>query len=181
MYTINKDQSIMRDQNSSEGLLDMIKELGETNDKTMIEIGSFIGESTVIFATHFKHVSAIDPFQSDYDPEDPTSKFNFDEVFEEYTRRVESKKEKVTTYKLTSNDALSVLHGEKFDFIYIDGIHQYENVYEDIMNYLPLVKEGGIIGGHDYGGPWKGVQQAVDQVFGKPDKVFKDTSWIKQL
>jgi hypothetical protein len=102
-------------------------------------------------------------------------------VYEEYKNRIEPKKEKVTTYKLTSNDALSVLHGQKFDFIYVDGIHQYENVLEDIMNYLPLVKEGGIIGGHDYGGPWKGVQQAVDQVFGKPDKVFKDTSWIKRL
>jgi predicted O-methyltransferase YrrM len=174
-------QAVMRDQHSSEGLLDMIKDLGETKDKTMIEIGSFIGESTIIFARNFKHVSAIDPFIDNYDPEDMTSNFNFNEVFEEYKRRIESEKEKVTTYKLTSNDALSLLQGEKFDFIYIDGIHQYENVYEDIMNYLPLVKEGGIIGGHDYGGPWKGVQQAVDQVFGQPDKVFKDTSWIKQL
>jgi predicted O-methyltransferase YrrM len=181
MYTIKKDQSIMRDQHSSEGLLDMIKELGDVSDKNMIEIGSFIGESTIIFAGHFKHVSAIDPFIDNYDPEDMTSNFNFDEVYQEYKNRIEPKKEKVTTYKLTSNDALSVLHGEKFDFIYIDGMHQYENVLEDITNYLPFVKEGGVIGGHDYGGPWKGVQKAVDQVFGKPDKVFKDTSWIKQL
>jgi predicted O-methyltransferase YrrM len=181
MYIIKKDEPIMRDNTSSEGLKQLISELGDTSKMRMIEIGSFIGESTIIFAEYFKEVIAIDPFQPDYHKEDPTSKFNFDEVFEEYVRRIESEKEKVTTYKLTSNDALSLLQGEKFDFIYIDGIHQYENVYEDIMNYLPLVKEGGIIGGHDYGGPWKGVQQAVDQVFGQPDKVFKDTSWIKQL
>jgi hypothetical protein len=41
MYTINKDQPIMRDQHSSEGLLDMIKDLGETKDKTMIELLHF--------------------------------------------------------------------------------------------------------------------------------------------
>lgn len=180
MYTINKDQSIMRDKHSSEGLLDMIKELGETKDKVMVEIGSFIGESTVIFAEHFKKVIAIDPFMDNYDPEDTTSKFNFRDVFMEYKRRTNSCINVETLIK-TSDDALKDLQGKKFDFIYIDGIHQYQNVLDDIKNYLPLVKEGGIIGGHDYGGPWKGVQKAVDEVFGKPDKVFKDTSWIKQL
>ena len=49
----------------------------------MIEIGSFIGESTIIFARNFKHVSAIDPFMDNYDPEDMTSNFNFDEVKEQ--------------------------------------------------------------------------------------------------
>ena len=180
MYTINKDKSIMRDQHSSEGLLDMIKELGETKDKTMIEIGSFIGESTVIFAEHFKKVIAIDPFMDNYDPEDMTSNFNFRDVFMEYKRRTNSCINVETLIK-TSDDALKDFEGKKFDFIYIDGIHQYQNVLDDIKNYLPLIKEGGIIGGHDYGGPWKGVQKAVDEVFGKPDKVFKDTSWIKQL
>jgi predicted O-methyltransferase YrrM len=144
MYTINKDQPIMRDQHSSEGLLDMIKDLGETKDKTMIEIGSFIGESTIIFARNFKHVSAIDPFIDNYDPEDMTSNFNFNEVFEEYKRRIESEKEKVTTYKLTSNDALSVLHGQKFDFIYIDGDHSKKNVLEDAILSWDLLKINGI-------------------------------------
>jgi predicted O-methyltransferase YrrM len=128
----------------------MIKDLGETKDKTMIEIGSFIGESTVIFAGHFKHVSAIDPFQSDYDPEDPTSKFNFDEVYEEYKRRIEPEKEKVTTYKLTSNDALSVLHGQKFDFIYIDGDHTAKGVYTDAHLSWDKLKPYGIMAFDDY-------------------------------
>lgn len=180
MYTINKDRSIMRDQTSSEGLRDLIKELGNTKEMRMIEIGSFIGESTIIFAEHFKEVIAIDPFQPDYHKEDPTSRFNFDEVYDEYMRRT-SPFPNIKTLRLTSDDAVKELNSETYDFIYVDGIHTYEQVKIDIDNYLPLVKEGGIIGGHDYGPHWPGVNKAVDEKFGQPDKRYKDTSWIKQL
>ena len=180
MYIIKKDEPIMRDNTSSEGLRQLIKELGDTSKMTMVEIGSFIGESTIIFAEHFKQVIAIDPFQPDYHKEDPTSKFNFDEVYDEYIRRT-SPFPNIKTLRLTSDSALDVLKDELFDFIYIDGIHTYEQVKIDIDNYLPLVKEGGIIGGHDYGPHWPGVNKAVDEKFGQPDKRYKDTSWIKQL
>jgi len=180
MYTINKDKSIMRDNTSSEGLRELIKELGDTKEMRMIEIGSFIGESTIIFAEHFKEVIAIDPFQPDYHKEDPTSKFNFDEVYDEYIRRT-SPFPNIKTLRLTSDDAVKELDSELYDFIYIDGIHTYEQVKIDIDNYLPLLKPNGIIGGHDYGPHWPGVNKAVNEKFGEPDKRYKDTSWIKIL
>jgi predicted O-methyltransferase YrrM len=170
----------MRDNTSSEGLRQLIKELGDTSKMTMVEIGSFIGESTIIFAEHFKQVIAIDPFQPDYHKEDPTSKFNFDEVYDEYIRRT-SPFPNIKTLRLTSDSAVDILKDELFDFIYIDGIHTYEQVKIDIENYQPLVKSGGVIGGHDYGPHWPTVNKAVDEKFGKPDKMYKDTSWIKQL
>jgi len=186
MYTINKNQnqSIMRDQTGTIGLNNLIKELGDVSDKTMIEIGSFIGESTVIFAEHFKHVIAIDSFVPHYDKNDPTSNFNFDDVFEEFQNRIEQKKDKITVYKMYSCDAVSSLKDDKYDFVYIDGLHTYEGVKDDINNYLPLVKKGGYIGGHDYGTQHPhllGVTEAVDEMFGKPDKVFEDNSWIKKI
>lgn len=67
------------------------------------------------------------------------------------------------------------------DFVYIDADHSYEGVLEDITNYLPKIKKGGIIGGHDYAGWYPGVIQAVDELLGKPDEIFEDTSWIKYL
>lgn len=177
---IEKGQTLMRDKIGSEGLLDLIKEIGNTQNKTMVEIGSFIGESTIIFAQHFKQVIAIDPFLTGYDPEDPTSRFDFNEVYQEYLDRTSPYKN-IKTLTLTSDDAVDILKDELFDFIYVDGIHQYEQVLIDIKNYLLLVKPNGIIGGHDYGGVWEGVKKAVDESLGQPDKTFKDTSWIKQL
>jgi len=183
MYIIRKDHPIMRDQKNTEGLLDLIRELGDVSDKTMVEIGSFIGESTIIFARHFQHVIAIDPFLPNYDEGDPTSNFNFDDVFQEFKNRTEEKKQKISIYKMRSDEAVKLLK-DKYDFVYIDGLHTYDGVKQDIINYLPLVKEGGVIGGHDYTNQIShlvGVYNAVNEMFGKPDKVFKDNSWIKYL
>ena len=183
-YTTNKDQTWMRDQVSTEGLLDLIKELGDNSEKLMIEIGSFVGESTVLFAQSFKEVIAIDPFEADYDPQDPTSYlFEFKNVYETYKERT-GDHENINTIISTSNGALDLLKDLKFDFIYIDGLHTYEGVKTDITNYLPLVKKGGVIGGHDYTNQIPhlvGVYQAVNEMFGTPDKVFKDNSWIKYI
>jgi len=37
-----------------------------------------------------------------------------------------------------------------FDLIYIDGCHLYESVKNDIKNFLPKIKNGGLLSGHDY-------------------------------
>ena len=174
----------MRDQVGQEGLLDLIKELGDNSDKTMIEIGSFVGESTVMFAQSFKKVIAIDPFLEGYDDKDPTShSFDFDNVYQTYLDRT-TIHSNVQTLVMTSDEAVDTLNEEHFDFIYLDGLHTYEGVKKDIQNYLPKVKKGGVIGGHDYTNEvqhLKGVFQAVNEMFGTPDKVFKDNSWIKYV
>ena len=183
-YTTNKEQTWMRDTTGTEGLLDLIKELGDNSDKTMVEIGSFVGESTVMFARSFKNVIAIDPFLADYDEADPTSyMFEFKNVYQTYLDRTGDHKN-IKTIVSTSNDALEDLKGLQYDFIYLDGLHTYEGVKSDITNYLPMVKKGGVIGGHDYTDLHRhlvGVKKAVDEMLGTPDKVFKDNSWIKYV
>ncbi len=52
---------------------------------------------------------------------------------------------------------------------------------KDIQNYLPLIKKGGFIGGHDYHPVWQGVVDAIEEVLGRPDKITRDTSWVIQL
>ena len=183
-YTTNKEQTWMRDAAGTEGLLDLIKELGDNSEKTMIEIGSFVGESTVLFAQSFKKVIAVDPFLADYDPADPTSYlFEFKNVYQTYLERT-GDHQNIETIVSTSDDAVEKLGGLKYDFVYIDGLHTYDGVKTDIINYLTLVKEGGVIGGHDYTMQHKhleGVYNAVNEMFGAPDKVFKDNSWIKYI
>eukprot|EP00927_Polykrikos_kofoidii_P014338 TRINITY_DN1627_c0_g2_i1.p1 TRINITY_DN1627_c0_g2~~TRINITY_DN1627_c0_g2_i1.p1 ORF type:complete len:504 (-),score=82.17 TRINITY_DN1627_c0_g2_i1:168-1679(-) len=39
---------------------------------------------------------------------------------------------------------------ELFDFVFIDGPHTYSNVRNDIISWLPRVRRGGIIAGHDF-------------------------------
>jgi predicted O-methyltransferase YrrM len=150
----------------------------------MIEIGSFVGESTVLFAQSFKQVIAIDPFLEGYDEKDPTShSFDFKNVYQTYLERT-GDHQNIQTIVSTSDNAVKELDSETYDFVYIDGLHTYEGVKTDIQNYQPLVKPGGVIGGHDYTNKIKhlvGVYDAVNEMFGAPDKVFEDNSWIKFL
>ena len=72
-------------------------------------------------------------------------------------------------------------HLPQLDFAYIDGNHHYEYVKEDIQICLKKIKNDGIISGHDYCEESPGVIKAVNEMFGKPDKVFSDASWIVKL
>ena len=68
----------------------------------------------------------------------------------------------------------------EINFIYLDGDHRYESVKTDIRLSLGLIKEGGFIAGHNYT-DFPGVRKAVDEVIGRPTKIYIDSSWIKIL
>jgi predicted O-methyltransferase YrrM len=64
---------IMRTTEQREGLQNMIDWLNTirpTSEMRMIEIGSYVGESTLMFANHFKEVISVDPYVNDYDLND---------------------------------------------------------------------------------------------------------------
>jgi len=64
------------------------------------------------------------------------------------------------------------------DFAFIDGDHSREGVERDIRAWLPKVRQGGIIGGHDYDRPDKGdVTGAVQSMFGGFVKLGQDNTW----
>lgn len=52
------------------------------------------------------------------------------------------------------------------DFVFIDAAHDYGSVKADIAAWLPKVKAGGIIAGHDYEVGHPGVIRAVDEALG---------------
>lgn len=65
----------------------------------------------------------------------------------------------------TSLNAATILKkfGITSKLVYIDGSHDRLDVYNDLNAYWPLVEQGGILFGDDYGGHWTGVKEAVDQ------------------
>ena len=151
---------------------------------TMIEIGSFTGESTVMFAEKFKQVIAVDPFilyhEKDWSEIRRYEQDRWDRIYSEFLERTKPF-ENIQHLKMYSDEACKEIK-EQVDFVYIDGLHTYEQCKKDIENFLPLVKKGGYIGGHDYSSAWPGVKQAVNEAFGKPDYVFGgDGNWIVRV
>lgn len=149
-----------------------------TYEMTICEIGSYVGESTEIFANRFRSVFAVDPWMDDYDPNDAACHHApFSEVEKAFDKRM-SFYPNVVKVKGKSEDVIPQLQ-HKFDIIYIDGMHTYEAVRQDIINSYPKVTYA--IAGHDYSNDWPGVMKAVDELLGKPNFVFKDSSWLKIL
>lgn len=71
----------------------------------------------------------------------------------------------VRIHRSSSADAAATFPDGYFDWVYIDGNHQYEFVKRDLESFYPKVKTGGLIAGDDYGnrGWWEdGVTQAVN-------------------
>ena len=69
--------------------------------------------------------------------------------------------------KTTSLKASRLFPDEYFDLVFLDAGHRYWYISEDIKIWLPLVRKGGFLTGHDYGTRhYPGVKKAVDEVFG---------------
>lgn len=85
-----------------------------------------------------------------------------------------------TVIRATSAEAIKMLHPNlRFSFIYIDANHQYEFVKFDIETYYPLLRDGGILAGHDYTEILPGVIKAVDEFSIKNNLIVYKTfeSW----
>eukprot|EP00929_Paragymnodinium_shiwhaense_P066852 TRINITY_DN33586_c0_g1_i1.p1 TRINITY_DN33586_c0_g1~~TRINITY_DN33586_c0_g1_i1.p1 ORF type:complete len:374 (+),score=70.15 TRINITY_DN33586_c0_g1_i1:283-1404(+) len=68
---------------------------------------------------------------------------------------------------------------EAVDVLFVDGDHSLEGVRADLEAWLPLVRSGGIIAGHDYSRKFRGVARAVHSMLPPeatlhlaPDMVF---------
>lgn len=64
-----------------------------------------------------------------------------------------------------SVDVAKTFEDGSLDFVYIDADHSYEAVKEDYNAWLPKVRKGGVIAGHDYGeNDCIGVKQFIDEI-----------------
>lgn len=151
----------------------------------MIEIGSYAGDSTQLFWMYFSPVIAIDPHNWFMEPHKST-----EEVAAIFKANTEWRD--IQHIKMFSDDAFKwqnqSLLPHWVSCVYIDGDHSYGACKQDILNSWPFICDDGFICGHDYGlntsgaiaSKQDGVKQAVDEMFGQPDRLYEDTSWVVQ-
>lgn len=63
-----------------------------------------------------------------------------------------------------SVDVANTIEDGSLDWIYIDADHKYESVMADYHAWMPKVRLGGIVSGHDYGDNEPGVKKFVDSL-----------------
>lgn len=81
----------------------------------------------------------------------------------------------------TSVNASKMFEDGSVDFVFIDASHEYADVKEDILAWMPKVKKGGVIAGHDYADKGTGVKRAVDELFPAGAVMTPGTSWLVAL
>lgn len=145
---------------------------------TMIEVGSYAGESAEIFVNtgKVKKIICIDPWLPNYDSNDEASSSDFVKVEAAFDNVMKKYENVIVKFKGTLNDFLKSSYDIQPDLIYIDACHTYEACKSDILNSVKLNPK--FISGHDYIKWTPGVKRAVNEIFIKPDKVFSDSSWI---
>ena len=176
----------------------------------IVEIGSAWGRSTVALASGSKRagrerVYAIDPHTGDdwwlhgagrapgalgMADEAAASRPGYSslEGFRETLRRFDLE-DYVIPVVTTSNEAAERLDTGPIRLLFVDGLHSYEGVRDDIENWVPRVVRGGIVVFDDYTNPLPGVgaRRAVDELLttGLVEPKLRQTSdfhvWTRRL
>jgi predicted O-methyltransferase YrrM len=144
------------------------------------EIGSWMGRSTVALATNtVGTVHAIDTWAGSNETahllelEDRSP----DWLLQTFKNNI-AEFSNIIIHQMTSLEAANYFlsMNKKFDLIFIDASHNYDDVKADIIAWKSLLSEGGIICGHDFTSGWPGVQQAVTELI--PNFKVYSTIWI---
>jgi len=126
---------------SRDDLVNLFKELGY---KTGVEVGVWEGDFTEKFCIAGFKMYGIDPWVAR----------GRDSQFQQEARYgrvlVKLSPAKCILIRKTSMEAVKDFEDGSLDFVYIDGMHKYSFVYEDIVEWSKKVRVGGAICGHDY-------------------------------
>lgn len=134
-----------------------------------VEIGvSFGGHAEAILAsTSVTKLYGVDPYKHIDGYNDicnfPQKEFN--SLYRFATKRLSIFQERYVSVRKFSKEAAGSVPNN-LDFVYIDGDHSYGGVEADLNSWFVKVRDGGIIGGHDYAHPnHPGVKKAIDIFF----------------
>lgn len=148
-----------------------------------VEIGSWRGKSTcylgVVIANSGKDIQldCVDTWKGslteDVHQNDPAV-IN-DTLYDEFLENVKPFPF-VKPIRATSMEAAAQYADESLDFVLIDGSHEYEDVIDDITEWLKKVKPGCMLAGDDY--EWPGVKRAVTELLPTAEVIHGPGLWI---
>lgn len=169
---------------------DVLERLVKDNDyETFLELGSKEGRTTshILEKCELVSVIAIDPLaiqpsQADKAGGETYEGWDFAAIEAEFWERTDPWKDRLTFHRKFGDDVGRNLDDASQDLIFIDAAHDYDSVVHDIQTWLPKVRSGGILAGHDYQHKFPSVMRAVADCFNLMDVHMEDDSvwWVKQ-
>jgi len=140
-----------------------------------VEIGCWLGKSTGFMAVEIINSGKkIEFYAVDSHNQDGGSIAD-DASYQEFVKNMAPVKDAVNIIRKKSTD-FSLPFA---DFVYIDGDHSYEGVTADIEHWMPKIREGGILAGHDF--DRMDVRKAVHGIIDNNRIKQKKNTWIVRM
>lgn len=123
------------------------------SDSKFVEIGSWKGKSSAFMSVEIANSGkkidfyCVDTFEGSAEHQNNPELSHLYNIFKDNMKPVEGYYQDM---KMTSMEAVQKFENESIDFVFIDGSHEYEDIKDDIISWLPKVKRGGVLAGHDY-------------------------------
>src|SRR5579872_2424612 len=147
----------------------LLKGEGEQGDVSIVEIGSWMGKSTICLAAGLKSgsggiVYAIDPHKGEY-----TKNNGIGKKAPTYQKFIGNLKKAgvldVVVQIIATSEKAAGKWKKPIDFLFIDGLHDYKNTNLDFSLWSPLLKNRGVVAFHDafcgHSGPEKVILEKV--------------------
>lgn len=135
-----------------------------------VEVGCWKGKSSSYMAVEIKNSNKnIEFYCVDHwmGSQEHIGFSELDDLYDIFISNMKPVEEYYTPLRMTSVEASNTFEDESLDFVFIDASHEYLDVKTDIKSWLPKVKPGGILAGHDYTPPFfPQVVRAVHDSFG---------------
>jgi len=133
--------------------LEQVCQIGLKKNMIVIEIGSWKGMSTSVLAKAIVDwngkVYAVDHWKGN-DGVTHYMQAQTDDILSIFRLNMKNLNlDNVFPMVMSSFDASMVFKDEVADLIFIDADHRYTNIMADLKMWLPKIKKGGIISGHD--------------------------------
>lgn len=148
--------------------------------KAIVEFGSFHGRSSRALGDNCIHgrVWCVDPWNGEY----PTVRGDIASTVNTfvYPQFCKNLGDLISSGRVVPHRGFSWSFKLPYqvDMVFIDGDHRYETVLKDIDKALELLRDDGLICGHDWG--WPTVQQAVLDKLGSVKVVESTSIWWKR-
>ncbi len=150
--------------------------INERGYKKGIEIGVYTGghAESILSKTQLQTLVGVDPYKF-YENGMPhfDTQQDYDQLKDFTLRRLLKYAPRFFLYTNESDEAFQKLieSKDKFDFVFVDGLHTYEQCKKDLDNYSQLIQPGGVVSGHDIDHSWfPGVTTAIEEFAAKHGK-----------
>lgn len=153
----------------------MIHLINERGFKSAVEVGVAGGNLTkraLQLCLDLDVYYAVDPWkiyiESYHRPPHAKERIqeHWDSLYERLLVIAKEFEPRLEVMRMTSVEASKIFDDYQLDIVYIDAVHDLENIVNDIYFWLPKIRNGGIISGHDYIAAFREMATGIDMIFG---------------